>query len=175
MVASFYHECGPQPVSNNAARWYRPCLGKLFIGQAWNNAFFPYQQGHKIDWLSETVRNWATAAAPPVLTNCTTGSTYLSYFTQATGDDGIFGASIDIWAALRAGAWSSSTTIAALCDGLLFSTTGRLYVGILDANGAITGPIWNSITPIELAPNCSTLPVVSRTVTVYDDGTYAIS
>lgn len=171
MAISLYYPCGPSPASNDAARWYSPCLGKLLV--LYNNN--TYDHSIKIDALGET--QWDTVSGSTI-TNCATGSDYVQPW-NLSGFPKIFGCSIDIWRAWRDGLWTSSLAITAKCNGRrpASATETNCTVGIelTSSLGLLSYSTSLAKSLAAYSSSCATDPTCQFDITAYDDGTFAIA
>jgi hypothetical protein len=177
MTAAIYTQVGPFPSSNNAARWYSPCRGKLLIGCQY--AFNAGTKSIDFTMFGETVRVTAPTGNSPI-TICSNGTDYLRYVAYTTNNPfagaACIGAEIDIWRAYEEGQWSSSVASTFQlghsnggfqCRGeVSIRTASSDVVGIIGVDYGVGGGA---------VASCVVSPPKTATLTVYDDGTFTLA
>lgn len=100
--------------------------------------------------------------------NCGITNPYLSFTVGATG---AFEVMIDFWKAYKDGAWASSTV--ATIYATQNNNTGRTLTAYIIGAGSGSGST-KAYTP-EVSATCQCPTVSKGTLTVFDDGTYALA
>jgi hypothetical protein len=173
MVASLYWPCGPRPASNDAARWYNPCLRRMAILFTWPG-ISTTDAVMEISCLGDTIKLHYDGGTTTQST-CTAPTGRLSI---GSGSASQLPVVLDLWNALDAAEWSSSFSFNVLCShDYSLNQNSRLSFYMYGSGGSYSG-IGNSAlkNTYQAAPiTCSTSPAGSFSVTVYDDGTYTVS